>query len=123
VLEELENWEIQGDIEHNSSVAGRVHLGRNSRIINSRIRGPVIIGEKVIIEDSFIGPFTSIGDQVKIFHSEIEHSVVLRNSEIRSIEGRIDDSLIGRNVLMKRIGRKPQVHRFILGDNSQVELT
>ena len=54
--------------------------------------------------DTFIGPFTAVGDGCRISSSELEHSIVLEQSVIEDIETRIEDSLIGRNVRLTRSG-------------------
>ena len=121
-LEHLEKTDIQGSIDPDSHVVGKVQIHKNAQIRHSTIRGPVVIGENTVIENSFVGPFSSIGGNVRIVNSEIEHSVVCANGIIENIEGRIDESLIGRNVVLKKVDKKPRVFRFILGDNSQSEL-
>jgi glucose-1-phosphate thymidylyltransferase len=120
----LENikTDIQGSIDSSSHVVGRVQIHKKAKIINSTIRGPVVIGGNTVIENSFVGPFTSIGDNVCIINSEIEHSVVCADSMIENIEGRVDESLIGKNVVLRKVDKKPRVFRFILGDNSNAEL-
>ena len=45
---------------------------------------------------------------------------MLENSSINHVEGRIEASLIGRNVKIGRTKRKPVAYRFNLGDNSEV---
>jgi glucose-1-phosphate thymidylyltransferase len=71
---------------------------------------------------SYIGPFTSISDEVTVKESEIEHSVVLEKSNILSIGGRIEDSLIGKNVQVIRTDEQPVAYRIIVGDNSTVKI-
>ena len=119
VLEELDHC-INGDVDADSDVGHRVTIEKGAQIINSVIRGPAIIGENTRIINSYVGPFTSIYHHVTIEDAEIEHSIVLENSEICDIEGRIQDSLIGRNVSIKRSPKKPTSHKFILGDNSRL---
>ena len=84
------------------------------------IRGPAVIGPGARIISSYIGPFTSIGKDVEINKSEIEHSIVLEGSLIHDLETRVSDSLIGRGVKIHRLPLKPVAHRFMLGDNSEV---
>ncbi len=48
-------------IRGKSEVSHRVLLGQGSQIVDSVVRGPVIIGDNVRIEKSYIGPYTSIG--------------------------------------------------------------
>ena len=122
ILEDIQPG-VFGKIDANSQIEGKVVVGQGAEIVNSVIRGPAIIGEGSLIANSFVGPFTSIGKNVRIEGSEIEHSVVMEESVIQHVEGRIDSSLIGRNVAITRNARRPQVFRFVLGDNSISELT
>jgi len=114
----LDDERIQGT----SSVSHRVILGDGSRIIDSIVRGPVIIGDNVTIRNSYIGPYTSIGNEVVIESSEIEHSIVMCGCTIRNIDGRIDASLIADNAQVTQSNHKPRTHRFVLAENSLVQL-
>jgi len=119
VLDELEPF-IAGYVDRDSQINGKVTIEKGAEIINSRIRGPAIIGEDTRIVNSYIGPFTSIYHHVLIEDSEIEHSIVMEHSQILDIPHRIEDSLIGRNVVIKRSPIKPKAYKLTLGDNSQV---
>ncbi|MEM7117236.1 MAG: glucose-1-phosphate thymidylyltransferase [Chloroflexota bacterium] len=119
VLEEID-YTIEGYVDRASKVGRRVCVQRGAEIINSVVRGPAIIGENARIVNSYVGPFTSISDNVLIENSEIEHSMVLGNSEIRDIDARIQDSLIGHNTQVTRSPIKPKALKLTLGDNSQV---
>jgi glucose-1-phosphate thymidylyltransferase len=92
-----------------------------ARILRSNIRGPVIIGADTEIVDSFIGPFTAIGDRCRVESSEIEHSVVLNDSRLIDA-GRIEDSLLGHHVEIVRSERRPRAVRLMVGDHSQIDL-
>ncbi len=117
VLDDIKS-KNNGSLE-NSKLMGRVRIEKGSQIINSRIKGPAIIGQKVHLENAFIGPYTSIGDNVKIINSEIEDSVIMNDSEITEA-GRITESLIGRGVKIQKGTGLPKGHKFVLGDNSEV---
>ncbi len=119
VLEEL-TPRIEGFVDRDSDVDCRVTVEKGAEIINSVVRGPTIIGERARIINSYIGPFTSIYTDVTVENSEIERSIVLENSVIRDIPARIQDSLIGRNVLLNRSPIKPKAFKMNLGDYSQV---
>ncbi|PJF35721.1 MAG: glucose-1-phosphate thymidylyltransferase [Candidatus Thermofonsia Clade 1 bacterium] len=121
VLEELKPH-IDGSIDSSSQVDQRVTVERGAQIINSVVRGPAIIGEEVRIVNSYIGPFTSIYHHTVIENCEIEYSIVLEHSLIQDIETRIQDSLIGRNVVLCRNGGRPRVLSLTLGDHSKVSL-
>ena len=70
-----------------------------------------------------VGPYTSIGKGCVVEYSEIENSIVLENSSISHVNGRIEASLIGKNVKIHKTRRKPAAYRFMLGDNSEVGIT
>jgi glucose-1-phosphate thymidylyltransferase len=69
-----------------------------------------------------VGPFSAIADGVRIERCEIEHSIVLDRSELLSIPGRIESSLIGRDVVVRASDMRPSAHRLMLGDSSRLEL-
>jgi glucose-1-phosphate thymidylyltransferase len=119
VLDEIEHH-IEGYIDRDSQVNGKVTIGKGAEIVNSRIRGPAIIGEDTRLVNSYVGPFTSIYHHVLIENSEIEHSIVLEYSRILDIPYRIADSLIGRHSEIGRSPIKPKALKMTLGDHSQV---
>lgn len=121
VLEDLEP-RCDGEVDGESRVLGRVVVEEGAEIIRSTLRGPSIIGRGSRIVDSYIGPFTSIYYEVTVEGSELEHSIIMENSVIRNIPGRIEDSLIGKNVEITRSFDLPKTFRFMLGDNSKVGL-
>ncbi len=111
---------IQGNVDDTSRINGQVVIEQGVVVKNSIIRGPAIIGENSEIADSYIGPFTSIQNNCKIIHTEIENSIVLEKSEIVEVGGRIDESLIGREVKIFKCPPKPSVYRFMVGDKSEI---
>ncbi|MBI2842035.1 MAG: glucose-1-phosphate thymidylyltransferase [Armatimonadetes bacterium] len=121
VLENIET-RIEGRVDESSCTDGRVIVEKGAEIVRSVIRGPAIIGEDCRIEDSYVGPFTSIYNRVTITGSEVEHSIVLEDSCIRGIGARIEDSLIGKNVTVSKDDGRPRAYRLMLGDNSDVSV-
>ncbi len=119
ILEEIE-YAIEGFADRDSQIGRRVTLQRGCEVINSVVRGPTIIGENARIVNSYIGPYTSIAHDVLVENSEIEHSMVLEHSQIKNIEARIQDSLIGRKVTISRSPIKPKALKLTVGDNSVV---
>ena len=120
VLEDIEP--SNNGVILDSTINGRVNINQGTRIEKSAIRGPVIIGQNVSIANAFIGPFSSIGDNVIIENSEIECSVVMDGAIIRNIEKRIDRSIIGKNVQISQVEQSPRTYKFIIGDQSFIEL-
>jgi glucose-1-phosphate thymidylyltransferase len=111
---------IDGTCDAESRIEGKVILEKGAVIEQSVVRGPAIIGARSRITRAYIGPFTSIMNDVTIRESEIEHSIVLEGSVIQDLGTRVADSLIGKNVKITRVPIKPSAYRFMLGDNSEV---
>ena len=121
VLLEMEH-EVRGYVDRDSKVDHNVTIEEGAEIINSVVRGPSVIGRDTRIVNAYIGPFTSIYHDCHIEDCEIEHSIVLENTTIVGIPHRIEDSLIGRNVEIRRSPIKPKAYKMTLGDNSKVGL-
>jgi glucose-1-phosphate thymidylyltransferase len=121
VLEEIET-RLDGDTD-NSRIEGRVIVEKGAVVAGSVIRGPAVIGAGARIEDAYIGPYTSIGEDVLISHSEVEHSIVLAGSSVEDLPARMEASLLGRNVKLTRCDGMPKTLRLLVGDNSEIELT
>ena len=113
---------INGQIDEHSTIAGKVVIEPGTKIVNSVVRGPAIIGKNCIIENSYIGPFTSIGDNTQIRNAEVEYSILLRECKVLNVKIRIEGSLLGNDVEIVEANGKPHVHRFMIGDQSRVEV-
>ncbi|MFE1878128.1 glucose-1-phosphate thymidylyltransferase [Streptomyces diastatochromogenes] len=112
---------IDGEVDDTSETVGRVVIEEGARITNSRIVGPAVIGAGTVVSDSYVGPFTSIAENCRISDSELEFSIVLRDSSITGV-GRIESSLIGRHVEVTPASGVPSAHRLVLGDHSKVQI-
>jgi glucose-1-phosphate thymidylyltransferase len=119
ILDTIER-RLDGQIDAESRIEGKVVIEKGAVVERSVIRGPVVVGADARIVHAYVGPFTSIGPRAEIRDSEIEHSIVLEGSTISDLANRVEDSLIGRNVKIHRLPVKPSAYRFMLGDNSEV---
>ncbi|HWS70836.1 MAG TPA: glucose-1-phosphate thymidylyltransferase [Thermoanaerobaculia bacterium] len=115
--------DVRGTTTGESQIEGKVVIEEGAQIIDSVVRGPSIIGAGAKITHAYIGPYTSIGKGCTLEYCEIENSIVLENSAIRYVDGRIEASLIGKNVKIGKTHRKPAAYRFMVGDNSEVGIT
>ncbi|MGB7684762.1 MAG: glucose-1-phosphate thymidylyltransferase [Solirubrobacterales bacterium] len=121
VLEELESRD-EGEVDADSKVEGRVVIEAGATLVRSTVRGPAVIGAGARIEDAYIGPYTSIGDDVCVRRSEVEHSIVLAGSLVEDLGTRMEASLLGRNVKLSRSDGMPKTIRMLVGDNSEIEI-
>ena len=120
VLESVEPH-VAGTVDVDSSLIGRVVVEEGAVIERSVVRGPAIIGRDTVLRDAYVGPFTSIYFGCLLEDTEIEHSIVLEQSTIRGV-GRIEDSLIGKEVEVSPSTALPKAHRLMLGDHSRVSI-
>jgi len=103
-----------------SQVDGRVVIEPEARLERSTVRGPAIIGAGTLLTDAYVGPYTAVGEGCSIQNAEVEHSILLAGSVVRDLAGRMESSLLGRNVKIGRDQRQPRAYRFLIGDNSEV---
>jgi glucose-1-phosphate thymidylyltransferase len=121
VLESVEPV-TEGTVSDDSEIIGRVRIEAGARVSGSRIVGPVILGAGTVVENAYIGPFTSVSEDCRIEDSEIEYSIVLRGSSVTGVR-RVEASLIGRDVEVTPAPRNPSAHRLVLGDHSKVQIS
>ena len=121
VLDNIQS-RVEGNVDASSSLTGKLIIEHGAKIINSVVRGPAIIGKNTVIKNSYIGPFTSIGDECHIQNSEVEFSILMNMCKIENVKIRIEGSLLGNEAEIVEASGKPRVHRFMIGDQSRVEV-
>ncbi len=105
-----------------STVEGRVVVEPGAVLERTTVRGPAVIGAGARITNSYIGPYTAVGEDVVIEASEVEHSILLAGCEVRDLPSRLEASLLGREVKLARSDRLPKTLRMIVGDRSEITL-
>jgi len=113
---------IRGSVDGESDVQGKVVVEAGARVVGSHIRGPAIIGKDTLIERSYVGPFTALGERCVIRNSELEYSILFSDTQILDVDIRIERSLLGREVVIRRTESRPKTQKFILADQSIIEL-
>jgi glucose-1-phosphate thymidylyltransferase len=103
-----------------SQCDGRVVIAEGARLERSTVRGPAVIGARAHLVDAYVGPYSAIGEDCVIEHAEVEHSILLAGSSVRHLDGRMEASLLGRNVHIARSDGQPRAYRFMVGDNSEI---
>jgi len=89
--------------------------GRSQEVAtrNAILVPPVYVAPTAVIEDSVVGPYATIGDNVHIKDAIVRDAIVDEGSVLESVA--LEHSLIGRNAVIKG-----KLHRLNIGDNSQV---
>src|SRR5205085_2918511 len=94
-----------------------------ARAISPSGRGELeITGARARLTDCYIGPYTAIGEDCEIARSEVEHSILLAGCTVSDLDGRMESSLLGRNVTVRRAERQPRAYGFVVGDNSDISI-
>ena len=119
VLDEWVVRQVEGAFDGESRIEGRVRLETRAVVERSVVRGPAVVGRGAVVRDSFIGPYTSVGDGCRIERSRIEHCVILAGAVVEGVEW-MEDSLVGRNAVVRRSGDKHGALRLLIGDDAEV---
>ena len=112
---------VEGELI-DSQVDGRVVIEPGARLERCVVRGPAVIGAGARLTDCYVGPYTAIGEGCTITGAEVEHSILLSGSSVQGLEGRMESSLLGRNVKIGRDDRQPRAYRFLVGDQSEISI-
>jgi glucose-1-phosphate thymidylyltransferase len=99
---------------------GRVIVEAGAHVERCTVRGPAIIGAGARLVDCYVGPYTAIGAGCTIERAEVEHSILLEGCSVSGLDGRMESSLLGRNVRIGRGDGQPRAYRFMVGDNSEI---
>jgi len=110
---------VEGELV-DSTLDGRVAVAAGARLERTTVRGPAIIGAGARLRDCYVGPYTAVGEGCEIEGAEVEHSILLAGSSVRELDGRMESSLLGRNVTVRRSAGQPRAYRFMVGDNSDI---
>jgi len=121
VLKDLKN-SVNGKIEEGVSTTGNIEVGHGAVIRKgAALRGPVIIGEESEIgEGARVGPYTSVGNHVRILEAEIENSIILDGTTVNCKE-KLVDSIIGKNsTIMSEHASESTGRRFVVGESTYI---
>ncbi len=103
-------------------IEGYVEAHPTACVRSSVIVGPATLGPGAQVVDSYIGPYTSIGADVRIESAEVERSIILRGASVTHIGGRLVGSVVGRDARVFRDFSLPRALRVNVGDGGEVAL-
>lgn len=111
----------QGELDTETKIVGSVNIGKGSTVISSTIIGPTMIGNECRILNAVIGPYTSLGNNVEVVDCALMGSLIMDNACLEGGGSTFRDSLMGRNVYIKKASHNPTM-KFIIGDDNRVVL-
>jgi glucose-1-phosphate thymidylyltransferase len=106
-----------------AEVEGRVLIDDSATIESSRVRGPSVIGPGARIVDSYVGPYTSVGEEAIIENSEVENAIILPRATIEHFGLRVEESVIGEGAELRRTFRVPRGVSLSIGAESEIALS
>lgn len=121
ILDQIPHMPVEAELDE-VRLEGRVAIHPAARLERTTVRGPVVIGGGVVLRDTFVGPYSSIGAGVQMEGAEIEHSIVLERATIRNLGQRIETSVIGAEAEISRDFGIPTAVRLNVGRRSAVTL-
>jgi glucose-1-phosphate thymidylyltransferase len=108
--------------ERGERIEGRVEVHPTACVRATRIVGPTIVGPRAVVQDAYIGSYTSIGADAHIEGVEVERSIILPGATIAHIGGRLAGSVVGSHARVFRDFSLPRAMRINVGDGSEVAL-
>jgi glucose-1-phosphate thymidylyltransferase len=106
-----------------NEIRGRVAISSSAYLSNCVVHGPASIGERTVLEDSFVGPYTAIGPDVVVNGAEIDNSMLLMGAEVHHAGFRIEGSIIGEWSQVTRSFELPKGAHLRLSAHSRVSLS
>ncbi len=103
-------------------IEGRVKIGKGCKLKNVLLRGPLVIGDRVVMEDSFIGPYSSVGNGVEIKGAKIQNSVLMEEVKINTPSKPLDSCLVGRRTIIKGNQKACESLELFLGNDCLVNI-
>jgi UDP-N-acetylglucosamine diphosphorylase/glucosamine-1-phosphate N-acetyltransferase len=98
-LKDSVDYDIEGEIEENVHIKGKLKLGKGSVIKSGTyIEGNVVVGKNCVIgPNAYLRGTTSIGDNCKIGMSEVKNSIIMEGCALPHFNY-FGDGVMGKNV-------------------------
>ncbi|MFH8409687.1 glucose-1-phosphate thymidylyltransferase [Streptomyces sp. NPDC018019] len=112
---------VEGDVDGESVLIGAVVVEPGARIRRSFVEGPAVIGAGTVLEDSHVGPHTSIGRDCVLTGTHLDHSIALDGVTVSGVRG-LHGSLLGRSAAVTGTHVAHRHHRLVVGDHTRVEV-
>lgn len=109
-------------VNNGNRIEGRVWIHEAASVRASVIVGPTVIGPGARIADSYIGPYTSIGERACVEGAEIERSIISAGASVKHVGGRLVASVVGRDARVFRDFSLPRAFRLRVGEGTEVAL-
>jgi glucose-1-phosphate thymidylyltransferase len=123
MLEGMSGCDAEGATLVGSEIQGAVRIHPTATLESTLVRGPAVIGPGAHLSDTYVGPYTSLGEDVRIEGAEIEYSLVLAGAQVRYPGARLTASIIGPRARLVRDFHLPRGMRLTVGADSVVAMS
>ena len=121
VLDRLDSG-LRRPVNNGNRIEGRVWIHEAATVHASVIVGPTVIGRGARVADSYIGPYTSIGERACVEGAEVERSIISAGASVKHVGGRLVASVVGRDARVFRDFSLPRALRLRVGEGTEVAL-
>ena len=121
VLDRLDSG-MRRPANNGNRIEGRVWIHEAASVHASVIVGPTVIGPGARVADSYIGPYTSIGERACVEGAEVERSIISAGASVKHVGGRLVASVVGRDARVFRDFSLPRALRLRVGEGTEVAL-
>ncbi|MGI5186188.1 glucose-1-phosphate thymidylyltransferase [Dactylosporangium sp. CA-152071] len=112
--------QVLGYVDPSSTVDPQAFVAAGAKVLRSRVHAATFIGPNTVVEDSVIGPYTSIGADCLVRSARIDGSIVM--DDVRIVDpGHLGGAVIGCGAIVGRADQGP-AHRLVVGADARVEL-
>ena len=101
VLDRLDSG-VRRPSNNGNRIEDRVWIHEAASVRASVIVGPTVIGPRARIADSYIGPYSSIGERARVEGAEVERSIISAGASVQHVGGRLVASVVGRDARVFR---------------------
>ncbi|MEW5920297.1 MAG: glucose-1-phosphate thymidylyltransferase [Bacillota bacterium] len=103
-------------------LAGGCIVSPSARMTQSKLRGPLIIGDKCRVTNAFIGPYCAIGSGSVVENARVEESILCEDVVLRNLSKTLKKSIIGENARVFGQSRIKDGISLLLGAGSCITL-
>lgn len=90
---------VQTNQRYLEFIKDRPLVSGKAKLINSVIIPPCFVADGVIIENSVVGPYVSVGENTRITDSRIKNSIIQKDTRI--VKAMLEDSMLGNFVIFE----------------------
>jgi glucose-1-phosphate thymidylyltransferase len=90
---------VQTNQRYLEFIKDRPLVSDKAKLVNSVIIPPCFVADGVIIENSVVGPYVSVGENTRITDSRIKNTIIQKDTRV--VKAMLEDSMLGNFVIFE----------------------